>query len=96
MRTSCPSCGLSFATGNSVGAYILNLFAAESLLMVAFVTVVVRTWPDPPWDLLQWLAPLLMLVAPLVFYPFAKMAFVALDLAMHPQAAPDRLVHGVD
>lgn len=94
MRETCPACGFSLATGNRAGAYILNLFTSELLLMVVLAVVVVRRWPDPPYDLLQWLAPLLMLLAPLTFYPFSKLVFVAIDLAMHPEAAPDALVHG--
>jgi uncharacterized protein (DUF983 family) len=94
MKDACPTCGLSLAGGNRAGAYILNLFTSEMLLMVVLATVVVRSWPNPPYDLLQWLAPLLMVLAPLVFYPFSKMVFVAIDLAMHPDAAPDALVHG--
>jgi uncharacterized protein (DUF983 family) len=93
MRDSCPNCGLSLATGNRAGAYILNLFASELLALVVIVGIVVRTWPDPPYNLLQWLVPMLMVVAPLIFYPFSKLAFVAIDLAMHPDAAPDPLVH---
>ena len=95
VKACCPSCGLSLATGNRVGANLLNLVAAELLLMTAIVTVVVRTWPNPPWDTLQIAAPLLMIITPLLLYPFSKMLFVAIDLAMHPEAAPDVLVHGV-
>ena len=58
-------------------------------------TVIVRTWPDPPWTLLQYGAPLLMALSPLLLYPFSKLLFVAIDLAMHPAAAPDARVHGV-
>jgi uncharacterized protein (DUF983 family) len=95
MRESCPSCGLSLATGNRAGAYILNLFASELLALVVIVGIVVRNWPNPPYALLQWLVPMLMVVAPLVFYPFSKLAFVAIDLAMHPDGVPDPLVHEV-
>jgi uncharacterized protein (DUF983 family) len=94
MRESCPDCGLQFATGNRPGAYILNLFATGSVLMIVLLTIFLRTWPNPPYTLLQWLAPALMVVMPMILYPFSKMAFVAIDLAMHPEAAPDLLVHG--
>jgi uncharacterized protein (DUF983 family) len=89
MKEICPTCGLALAAGNRVGAQVLNLFASEVSLMIVLVTVVVRTWPNPPYDLLQWLAPLMMLIAPLLFYPFSKLVFVAIDLAMHPGAVPD-------
>lgn len=94
MQQSCPACGLSLASGNRAGAYILNLFTSEILLTVVLLAIVIRTWPNPPYGLLQWLAPVLMVLAPLVFYPFSKLVFVAIDLAMHPDAAPDALVHG--
>ena len=94
MKPSCPDCGLDLATGNRPGAYILNIAMAEVVLVVVIAIVVLRTWPNPPYSLLQWLGPLLMILAPLVFYPFSKLVFVAIDLAMHPEAAPDELVHG--
>jgi uncharacterized protein (DUF983 family) len=94
MNEACPTCGLSLATGNRAGAYLLNLFASEMLLVFGLVVVVVRSWPNPPYDLLQWLAPSLMLLTPLLFYPFSKLVFVAIDLALHPDAEPDVLVHG--
>jgi uncharacterized protein (DUF983 family) len=95
MKEHCPTCGLSLATGNRVGAYILNLFAAESLVLVILVAIIVDRWPNPPWNLLQWLVPICALLAPLAFYPFSKLVFVAIDLAMHPGAEPDRLVHEI-
>lgn len=55
-----------------------------------------RTWPDPPWELLQYGAPVLMLIAPLAFFPLSRALFVAIDLAMHPDAAPDLPTHGID
>ena len=83
MRESCPDCGLVLAVGNRPGAYILNIAMAEVVLMVVLGAVVLRTWPTPPFGTLQWLAPLLMVVMPLLFYPFSKMMFVAIDVAMN-------------
>jgi uncharacterized protein (DUF983 family) len=93
MRESCPNCGLSLATGNRAGAYLLNLFAAEIAAVLLIVVIVARTWPNPPYGTLQWLVPVLMVIAPLAFYPFSKLVFVAIDLALHPDGAPDPLVH---
>ena len=86
----CPTCGISLVRGNRVGAYILNLGAAEAVVMAVVLWVVVRGWPDQvPWDLLGWLAPLLAVTSPLVFYPFSRLGFVAIDLAMHPETRRD-------
>lgn len=95
MKPACPSCGLSLNVSNSVGANLLNLVAAEILLMAVIATVVIRTWPDPPWTLLQYGAPLLMIITPLLLYPVSKSLFVAFDLSLHPAARPDIRVHGV-
>lgn len=95
MEEKCPTCGLSLTISNSVGANLLNLVTAEFLLMGALATTMILTWPDPPWTFLQYGAPLLMLVAPLLLYPLSKIVFVAFDLSLHPSAAPDVRVHGV-
>jgi len=94
MKESCPTCHLSLATGNRVGAYIFNIAAAEIVMTMVLVSIVLRTWPAAPWGVLQYLAPAMMLVMPLAFYPFSKMLWVAMDLAMHPNAEPDVRVHG--
>jgi uncharacterized protein (DUF983 family) len=96
MHPACAHCGISLATGNSVGANLLNLVVAEAALVALIATLVVRTWPTPPWTLLQYAAPVLMVVAPLVFFPFSRVLFVAIDLAMHPKARPDVRAHGID
>ena len=94
MKDACPNCHLSLATGNRVGAYIFNIAAAEVVMSAVLLAIVLRSWPATPWTLLQYLAPGLMLVMPLLFYPFSKMLWVAMDLAMHPDAQPDAKVHG--
>ncbi len=93
MREHCPTCDLALAAGNRAGAYILNLFASEIAAVLFIFSIVVRTWPNPPYGTLQWLVPVLMVIAPLVFYPFSKLVFVAIDLALHPGAEPDPQVH---
>ncbi|MEO7611416.1 MAG: DUF983 domain-containing protein [Gemmatimonadales bacterium] len=96
MRSHCSHCGISLATGNSVGANLLNLVLAELTLVAGLGTVVARTWPDPPWRHLQYGAPILMVIAPLVFFPLSRVLFVAIDLAMHPSALPDPPAHGIE
>jgi hypothetical protein len=91
MQDVCASCGLALAAGNRVGANLLNLVAAELVVVVTIGVVVVNTWPEPPWQLLQYGVPLLALLAPLIFYPFSKLIFVAMDLAMHPECTPDSM-----
>jgi uncharacterized protein (DUF983 family) len=89
MKDQCPSCGLVLnrkESGYSLGGFWLNLLFAEGVTAVIFVTTLVRTWPDPPWTLLQYGLPLLALLTPVLFYPFSKTLFLAIDLAVRPAA----------
>ncbi len=63
---------------------------AEGVTAVLFVGTLVMTWPGPPWDLLQYGLPALALLTPLIFYPFSKTLFLALDLTIRP---PERHEH---
>lgn len=47
------------------------------------------TWPDPPWDLLQWGSVGMMVIGALVGYPFAKLAWLAFDPAFRPPVADE-------
>jgi uncharacterized protein (DUF983 family) len=84
---ACPSCGIVVDRGESgygLGAVWLNLVAAEAVNTAFWVTIAIRTWPDVPWEMLQWIGPLTALLMPIIFYPFAKMLFMALDLCFRP------------
>jgi uncharacterized protein (DUF983 family) len=83
----CPVCGLRLDRGEHdyfIGAYLLNLIVAEVLLGAGLLVVLVATWPDPPWDWIQYGGVALMIVAPLVTYPFTELLWLAFDLAFRP------------
>ena len=87
MRERCPTCGILLERGESdyfIGAYTLNLIAVEILLALGFLVVVVLTWPNPPWRLIQWGGAFLMIAAALIVYPFAKTLWLAADLIFRP------------
>lgn len=90
MRPACPACRLDFERreqGYIVGAYMLNIVAAELLWLAGFLGVLAATWPDPPWDLLRYGGAALVLILPLITYPFSKTCFLAMDLAFRPVGA---------
>lgn len=70
-----------------MGAYMLNIIAAELLLLAGAVLLVTATWPEPPWDLLRLGGAALALVLPVLTYPFSKTFFLAMDLAFRPAGA---------
>ena len=87
MLEQCPRCELHLERreqGYIVGAYMLNIVAAELLWLGVGVGIAVATWPDPPWSLLMYGGAALMVVSPLVCYRFAKTLFLALDLTFRP------------
>jgi len=93
MVESCPSCGLALnrkESGYSLGGFWLNLLFAELVTITLFVVTLLRTWPDPPWTLLQYGLPALALLTPILFYPFSKTLFLALDLAVRPASREER------
>ena len=69
---------------------MFNIVASELIFALIFLAVLLWTWPNPPWKLLQYGGIALMVLAPVLFYPFSKMLFLAFDLVFRP-ATPDEL-----
>ena len=69
---------------------MFNIIAAELVFAALFVAILVATWPEPPWDFLLYGGMALMIVAPVVFYPFSKTIFLAFDLIFRPAPPPER------
>lgn len=93
MVDRCPSCSLRTTRGEegyTLGALWFNLLMAEGFSMLVFISTVAATWPDPPWDTLQYVAPLEALIMPLIFWPFARGLFLAFDLCFRPPEEADR------
>lgn len=83
MVPDCPRCGLHFEReqGYWTGALAINIILTGALFVVAFVTLIVLTFPDiPVGPLLAVLVPV-MALGPVVFYPFSKTVWVAVDRA---------------
>lgn len=86
MADSCPHCGYRFVReeGYWVGAMVVNTAVTEGIFAVAFITVLIVTWPDVTW------APLLIaglsinIIVPIFFYPYSRTIWMALDLYFHP------------
>jgi uncharacterized protein (DUF983 family) len=92
-RVHCPSCGLPLERGEhgyQVGSYMFNIVASELIFALVFLAVLIWTWPSPPWSLLQYGGIGLMVLAPLLFFPFSKTLFLAFDLVFRP-ATPEEL-----
>ena len=87
MGPGCPACGQPVERpeeGYYLGALMFNLVAAELILAAAALAVILATWPDVPWTPMLYGGAVLMILAPLLFYPFAKLIWLAVDLKLQP------------
>ncbi len=83
MVDDCPTCGLHFEReeGYFGGALAINIIAVGGLFTVVFVAALVVTVPEVPVaPLLAILVPIVVL-GPIVYYPFSKTVWVAVDRA---------------
>jgi uncharacterized protein (DUF983 family) len=81
MVDDCPRCGLHFEReqGYWAGALAINIGLTGAVFVGVFVVALVLTVPDVPVGLLLAILVPLMLVVPVVAYPFSKTLWVAVD-----------------
>ena len=87
LNQRCPRCNLELGRGEAdyfLGAYLLSLVFLELIFASLFLVVLIVTWPNPPWRLIQWGGAFLMIAAALIVYPFAKTLWLAADLIFRP------------
>jgi hypothetical protein len=63
---------------------MFNIIVSELIFVLVFLGAVLVTWPSPPWQLLQYGGIILMILAPVFFFPFSKTLFLAFDLLFRP------------
>ena len=84
MVDRCPRCGLHFEReeGYWTGAVAINTVATEVVFIALLAVVVIWTWPDVPMVPVLIGALVLNGLFPLIFYPFSKTIWVAVDRAL--------------
>jgi uncharacterized protein (DUF983 family) len=86
MRERCPRCGLRFERieGHWTGDLGINTIVSFGALFVTLIVGFAVTYPDVPGALLFALAVSVAVIVPLVFFPYSKTIWLALDLMMRP------------
>lgn len=88
LRHACPACGLRFDRGEEedyyLGGMFFNIMVSETLFAIALGVVVAVLWPRVPWDALEDALLVAMVIVPIVFYPFSRLLWLALDLLLRP------------
>lgn len=85
LHEHCTTCGFKFERepGYWVGALIVNMAVSLFVFLVTLVGGIAITWPEPPWNLLSAATIGVMLVVPIVFYPWSKSIWMAIELSYH-------------
>ena len=95
MVPDCPRCGLHFERENGywAGALALNIICTAGLLLIMFAVLLVATLPDVNVVLMLSVLVPIALLGPLIWYPFSKTLWVAVDRAvlqrLDPYERPD-------
>jgi hypothetical protein len=85
MNDLCDVCGYAFAReeGYWVGALIVNIAVVEAWFAMLFVAVILLTMPEIAWTWLLIVAIITNGILPVIFYPYSKTLWMALDLYFH-------------
>jgi Na+/phosphate symporter len=81
-------CGLERERGERdffLGAMMFNLIGVEMVFALVLTVWILLTLPNPPWVAIVVVGVILMLAAPVIFYPFSKMLWLAVDLIFRPE-----------
>jgi uncharacterized protein (DUF983 family) len=87
MVDDCPRCGLHFEReqGYFAGALAINLILVGGLFTIVFLTIVILTIPDIPIALTLGVCIPIVVLGPIIAYPFSKTIWVAIDRAFLQQ-----------
>ena len=92
LKDRCPRCKLHLHREESdyfLGAYVILLMAMEITFAIGLLIVLLITWPNPPWEAIQWVGGFILIASILFVYPFAKTLWLAIDLMFRPVGAKE-------
>lgn len=92
VRERCSACGFRFERSSDhyfAGAMLTNIIIAELIFVAALVVTLRVTWPEVPWDLLQYGGAAAMIILPIALYPFSKVTWLAADVLIRPATSDE-------
>ena len=86
MAERCPQCGLRYERidGHLTGALGVNTVVSIVVLLVVGIAGAVMTFPELPLAPLVTMSVATAIIFPIVFYPFSKTLWTAIDLRLRP------------
>lgn len=93
MVANCPTCGFRFhrVEGHWIGSLGLNTIVSFGALLISVVVGFAVTTPDPPVGVLIGVSLAVALVVPVVFFPWSRTIWSAIDLLMRPLEPDDEV-----
>ena len=88
LKPQCPTCGLTLTRGEGdyfIGGMMFNILMAELIFVIGFGFSLWLTWPNVPWDRIEWILAVGMVGFPILFYPMSQIVWLAFDLAFRPE-----------
>ncbi len=88
LKDRCPSCGHRFnqEEGFYIGAYAINFSITEGLLLLCLIPYILISASNPDFELnvvpFAIVAFVAAIVGPILFFPFSRSLWVALDLTL--------------
>jgi len=67
-----------------LGGIMFNYVFCGLVFLAVVVGIVIFTWPEVPWDFLQWGGIAFIAVLPFFFYPFSLTTWLASDILIKP------------
>lgn len=86
-KPTCPRCGFALDRGERdfwIGGYAVNLVLAEFIVMGIVLGIMVTTWPDVPWKLIQLGGGAMAILFPLLTFPVSRILWLAWDYCFRP------------
>ncbi len=94
----CPRCGLQFerVPGQWLGSWFLNVVVVQASVVAVLVIGVATTYPDTPMGTILVVGLVVAVVVPVLFFPYSRTIWTAIDLAMRPLTFDEGVAPGFE
>jgi uncharacterized protein (DUF983 family) len=92
VQKRCNACGLRYERTDDNywgGAMVFGFLMGGFIFALSFLLTLIVTWPNPPWDTLQY-APIGMLLLMAFVVPFSRVLWLTVDTLVRP-VVPEEL-----
>ena len=92
VRHRCAGCGLRFCRSDDdyfSGAMFFGLMIGESIAVLGIAAALFLTWPNVPWDLLQYGGTSVLMLVLIAVFPLSKVVWLGVDVLVRPVSADE-------